>query len=365
MAAGDLFTEAIVVEPITPLSKVAGVMKENDTYEVFSYVGDKIGIVTVRDLLKTKSFTDTEAESFLSFVPKLPVNADLFQAARVMADYRLRALPVVEDNKIVGKLDVKAIINEVKESRVGNMKASKIMTASPLTISSGDKIAKARGIMIRRRFDHLPVIKDRRVGGIVTSAQIAFNLIPSPKGAKYIEGAPDIAKPLDLPVDGIMETDLLVCSPQDSIKRVADSMLERNSSYSLVSVGEEVQGIITYRDFAKLISEGGRKIEIPAYIVGLPEDPFEAEATKIKFIRMIEGLSKALPLIMEARSTIKTSRRRYEVTVSIKTPRESYNYSSSGWDLPGLYDDLANSIKKIMASKKKKRRRIDREQRYP
>lgn len=356
-----LISEAIIVEPIAPVSKVAGLMKENDAYEAFSYVGDKVGTVTMRDLLKAKNL-DVKVESFLSLVPKLPPNADLFQAAGVMADYRLRALPVVEGNRIIGKIDVKAIINEVKESKLGNIRASKIMTGSPLTISSGEKVAKARGIMIRRRFDHLPVIKGKRVGGIVTSAQIVFNLMPSVKGGRYVTGVPDVVKPLDLPVDAVMETEHLECSPQDSIKDVAANMLEQNSSCCLVTVGEELHGIITYRDFAKLISSGERKPGFPVYMVGLPEDPFEAEAAKTKFMRMIESLHKTLP-ILEARSTIKTSRRRYEISVSIRTPKESYNYSSTGWELPIIYDDLANTLKKIIASKKRRRKR-DKEARF-
>lgn len=363
MAVGDFISEAVIVEPVAPLSKVIGLMEEKDSYEVFSYIGDKIGIATMRDLLKVRNFSDTKVEASMSFIPKLPSNASLLQAAGVLADYRLRALPVVEGNKVIGKLDVKAIIREVKESKLGGIWASKIMTPSPVTVSSGDKVAKAKGIMIRRRFDHLPVIKGRRVGGVVTSAQIVFNLVPSVKGGRYVVGVPDVVKPLDLPVDAVMENDPLECSLQDSIKSVADGMLEQNSSYCLVTVGEELHGIITYRDFAKLISEGGKKTEVPVYMVGLPDDPFEAEATKIKFVRMVEGLSKVFPPILEARSTIKTSRRRYEVSISIRTPKETYNYSSTGWGLPEVFDDLANSIKKVKASKKK-RRKGDKESRF-
>jgi len=356
----DLVSEAAIVEPLMPISKVVGLMKESDSYEVFSHIGGKIGTVTIRDLLKAKNLTDTKVETFLNFVPKLPINADLFQVAKVLADYRLRALPVIQGDKIIGKFDVRAIVNEAKDSNLGNIKASKIMTASPITILYGEKVAKARGIMIRRRFDHLPVIKGRKLGGIVTSAQIVFNLIPSQKGGRYVIGVPEDFKPLDSLVDVIMETNPLECDPQDSVKAVASSMLEQNSSYCLVTVGEELHGIITYRDFAKLISEGERKIEAPVYMIGLPDDPFEAEAAKAKFMRMIEGLSKTLQPIMEARSTIKTSRtegqrRRYEVSISIRTPKESYNYSSEGWELPAIYDELATTLKKIISGKKKRR----------
>lgn len=367
-AVKNFISDATIVEPLTPLSKVAGLMKENDSYEVFMQIGDKIGMVTIRDLLKAKSFADAKAESFASFIPKLPTNANLLQAAKVMADYRLRALPVIEDDKIIGKVDIKTVISEVKNSNLGNIMVSKIMTPSPIRISSGEKVAKAREIMIRKKFDHLPVIKGKRVIGITTSAHIVFNLIPSLGGGRYVIGVPDIIKPLSSPVDVIMNTNPLECDPQDMIKGIANVMLEQKSSYCLVTVGEELQGIVTYRDFAKLISEGKERIKVPAYIIGLPNDPFEAEATKLKFIRMVEGLSKMIPKILEARSTIKISRlegqrRRYEVSVSIMTPRKNYSYSSVGWELPTIYDELANTIKKIMTSKRKMKR-ADKERRY-
>jgi ribosome-associated translation inhibitor RaiA len=131
-----------------------------------------------------------------------------------------------------------------------------------------------------------------------------------------------------------------------------------------VTVDEELHGIVTLRDFAKMVAQGEEKPDVPLYMTGLPDDPFEAEAAKLKFGRIVEHLRKVMPSIIEARSSIKTSgtqkqRKRYEVKVSINTPRENYSYTSEGWDLPDIFDELADSIKKMVASKQK-RRRFDR-----
>ena len=215
----DFISECIVVDPSTPASKAIGLMKENDSYEVFAWVGDKIGTVTVRDILKAKNPANMRAESFLNFVPKLSVNTELLQAAKIMADYRLRALPIIHHNKIIGKIDVKSIVKEVKDSALGNIRVSKIMSPSPITVAVGEKISKAREIMLRRKIDHLPVVKFRRVGGILTSMQIVFNLISDLRGDKYRAGVPDIFNPLDYPVEAIMSASPLECSPQTSIKK--------------------------------------------------------------------------------------------------------------------------------------------------
>jgi len=358
---GDFLSECIVVEPSTPVSKVIGLMRERNSYEVFAWVGSKVGTATIRDILRAKNPISMKIESLLNFVPKLFLGTSLLDAARTMADYRLRALPIIQDNTIIGKIDVRAIVSEVKDSALGNIRASKIMSPSPITISPSESVSKAREIMLRRRIDHLPVEKGRRVGGILTSAHIAFNLITGLGEDKYVTGVPSTISPLDYPVEAIMEKHPLECEPHTPIKDVAERMLTEGASYSLVTVGEEMHGIITYRDFAKLISTGEEKSNVPVYIIGLPEDPFEAEAAKIKFIRLVNGLSRFLPQVLEARSTIKSSslegqRRRYEVNVNIKTAKENIVYSTSGWELPIIYDEIANAIKKMVTSKKRVKR---------
>ncbi len=97
-------------------------------------------------------------------------------------------------------------------------------------------------------------------------------------------------------------------------------------------------------------------------MVGLPEDPFEAEATRDKFIRTVSGLKKVFPEIIEARSVIKTKtirsdRRRYEVKTMLKTPSDTYSYTEGGYDLPSVYDIISDRMKRLLAQKPNKTRK--------
>jgi len=356
----DLISECIVVEPSTLVSKVIGLMREEEAYEVFTWVGSKVGTATVRDILKAKNPAAMKIENLLNFVPKLPPHIRLFEAARIMADYKLRALPIVQDNIIIGKIDVKALVKEIKNSALGNINVSKIMTPHTVTIAPGEKVSKAREIMLRRRIDHLPVKEDRKIRGVLTSEHIVFNLITDYGGERYVSGVPDTLRLLDYQAETMMEAYPLECEPQTPIRGIAERMLTEGRSYSLVTLGEELHGIVTYRDFTKLIA-AKEETSAPVYIVGLPDDPFEAEAAKTKFTRLVNSLSKFLPSILEARSIIKTSsiegqRRRYEVNVNIRTAKENFTYTTGGWDLPALYDEIASAIKRIATSRKKRLR---------
>lgn len=308
-------------------------------------------------MLKARNLTSMKIENLLSFVPKILPNTRLFEVARIMADYRLRALQVVQNNTIIGKIDVKALVNKIKNSVLGNVKVSKIMIPQPITVTPSEKISKAREIMLKKRIDHLPVEKNRKICGILTSEQIVFNFITDYGGDRYVAGVPDTLKLLNYPVEAIMETHPLECEPQTPIRNVADKMLAENRSYTPVTLGEELHGIITYRDFTKLIVTK-EEANVSVYIVGLPDNPFETEAAKTKFIRLVNILSKFLPSILETRSVIKTSyvegqKRRYEVNVDIRTARKNFNYTTGGWDLPTLYDEITTAIKRMATSKKR------------
>jgi hypothetical protein len=126
----------------------------------------------------------------------------------------------------------------------------------------------------------------------------------------------------------------------------------------LIAVGEELQGIATYRDFVRLLVSR-RKTTIPVYMVGLPEEPFQAEVARAKFMRAINLLRRSFPELLEARCTIKTSaprgkkgRKRYEVKAIVYTPRKMFAQSQSGWDLPSIFDTISDRLKKTMSRRR-------------
>jgi hypothetical protein len=138
-------------------------------------------------------------------------------------------------------------------------------------------------------------------------------------------------------------------------------MNSTNSNYSIVTLGDEIQGIITNTDIISLL---GQKIDedIPAYIIGLPDDPFSSELAKTKFNKFIKSLKKSLNDLEEARCRIKLSLRgktkRYEVDIRIFTTTNKYNYINSGLDLAIIFDQLRDRLKRSVKNDKNKQEDI-------
>ncbi len=92
--------------------------------------------------------------------------------------------------------------------------------------------------------------------------------------------------------------------------------------------------------------------EVPAFIMGLPQDPDSALAES-KFKKAVMALAKVYPKIDEARANVRThdkpgSRTRYEVEVFVKVPERRFEFVEEGWELPIIFDRISDKLKRLM-----------------
>ncbi|MEM2941927.1 MAG: CBS domain-containing protein [Candidatus Bathyarchaeia archaeon] len=359
----ELSTPPLTVPPTYTISKTVGALKEAGAYEVFIIEGDRVGVVTIRDILRVSQVEGVKVTTVAKYPTKLSPETSLGQAARIMTDSRLRALPIVEDGEVTGAVTVKRVLEFLLEKAPLNFQVGSLASGNLTMISESDTVARARNLMVEKKIDHIPITSDKKVSGIVTSSQIVFNLVPRERIGSEAAGL-EGHRILGFQARSIMDSDLLLFPAEKEASESLKCMLRTGKTYSLVTVLDMVQGIVTPRDYVKIVAEPAVKPEIPAYIVGLPEDPFESEVAKSKFLSVVATLSKAFPEIEEARSIVKTSesvkgkeRRRYEVDVALTTARGVITYTHTGWDLPDIYDELAVRLKRLMTEKQRPTKR--------
>jgi CBS domain-containing protein len=239
-------------------------------------------------------------------------------------------------------------------------RATKIMTANPISIHENDLALTAKNLMIRHRIDHIPIVEEN-LKGIVTSFDIAKILLTADNLDNVYRGLTEHTRPLEFPAKGIAESNTTTSSVEDSIANVIQLLNSNNSTYSIVTLGNEIQGIITHRDIISLL---GEKVEedVPSYIIGLPDDPFASELAKTKFNTLVKLLKKTMPDLEEARCRIRLSSvrgkiKKYEIEVSIFTPTNRYSYTNEGSDLATIFDLMKDSLKKKLTQKNQKRQK--------
>jgi len=357
-----LKTELATLPSSAPLTKVVSVLRDKNLYEVFVVEDSKLGMVSIRDILRAKHVHARKASSLVIQMPALAPRSDVTEAARLMNEYRSRSLPIIDKGKPVGMVTEPSICKWLNTAGTLDFSVDRIMTGHPVTLNVSDVLAKAKKIMVQRNIDHLPVLQNGKTCGLLTSQQLLDAIVP-PERITRESMTPEKRKVSRLSVQGLMDPRPLTCTPSEKASKVLNKMIDQNRTYTLIVFGEELQGILTYRDFVKLLAKPEEK-RVPVYMVGLPDAPFEAEAARDKFVRIIELLRRGIPDIMEARCTIKTStpvkkkgRKRYEVKTMIYTPTRTFTHSESGWELPSVFDSLADKLKKIMSRREKGKRR--------
>jgi hypothetical protein len=133
-------------------------------------------------------------------------------------------------------------------------------------------------------------------------------------------------------------------------------MNSTNATYSIVTLGDEIKGIITNRDIISLLGQRIEEEDVSAYIIGLPGKPFSSELIKSKFKTLVKFLKKRIPDLEEAQCRIKLisvigKSKRFEVDLRIFTTTNRYTYINCGLDLATIFDQLRDNLKKILSQK--------------
>ena len=361
ISVGELIEPPIIVSPDEPLSKIISTLIETDSYDVFVELSDRTAALSIRDIIGARDIKTTKPSLVGKIIPELHKESLVGEAARIMSHYRLRTLPIVHNGKIQGQVSAKRIVDLINKQLVKNkirINASNIMTGDPIVIDSRKTVSAAKSLMKRRRIDHLPVVDNSRLVGIITSSDIMKLMSPSERIGKKSIGVNDAEDRLSIEVSGLANDDVITANVDDTLVSVCDKMTRAGSSYCIITVWDEIQGIITYRDIVGMLGEQLEE-DIPMFIVGLPDEPFDAELAKSKFANITKFMRKIHPDIEQARCHIKLrkisgSRKRYEIDVHIRSTHGNISYTNVGWDLAKLFDEMNQALKKRISNKNKK-----------
>jgi len=221
--------------------------------------------------------------------------------------------------------------------------------------------------MLRKKVDQLPVTKKGALYGILTADEMVFNLMPkTDKDMKGATGTGRYGESLGI----FAKRDVVTNEITNSLRDVYQNISKSRSNYSVILNMDEIQGIVTYRDFLTMLAQKAAASSIPMYIVGLPEDPFEAETARKKFQSAVELLRRSVPDISEARAVIKmgetkSPKKKYEVSVFLVHPRDRYSYSVRSYELADAFDEVNNWVKEIVQRSRPRKQRTPNARSFP
>lgn len=113
-----------------------------------------------------RAIIDSKGDEVVSATPEMRVG----EVARLFAERRIGAVPVIEGDEVVGIMSERDLVQCIAAEGAAALDraVSEVMTAPPITVPSDHSVLGALGLMTRRRVRHLPVIDGGRVVGFVS-----------------------------------------------------------------------------------------------------------------------------------------------------------------------------------------------------
>jgi len=219
-----LVSKATLVEPTDTISTVINQITKNDSYDVFYMNGKNVLSTNIRLLLNAKNITKMKIQSFLYPIPHVTPNDSVQKVANVLTHYRIRGVPVVNKNQIVGVVTAKRILELLSKQDNKWIKANLIYTQNPITVSSNEPLSSARRIMTSKRIDHLPVFSQGKIKQVLTSAHILEYVQPRESQGRKSKGIKTLHK-LESRIGNIGSTRIPQCTPSDDLNKILSLLL--------------------------------------------------------------------------------------------------------------------------------------------
>ena len=153
----------IAVDKNDSISHLIGQMKLRGVKSAVIFdKGKFIGVADVRLLIKTKiNPVKTKVATVVRTVPTLHGKEDLRELISIMIKADMNMLPVVKDKRVEGVVIAKDLLVEVRKKKVARKKITECCTLSPITLHENDGVGKAIEILKTKGISRIPIVDDK------------------------------------------------------------------------------------------------------------------------------------------------------------------------------------------------------------
>jgi CBS domain-containing protein len=184
-------------------------------------------------------------------VVSVKTSAKISEAIRLMKEHNLGGLPVVDNGNHVRAIITERDIVNMFSERLSGVKVAELMSRKVVTALPTTTIFEAAKTMTRRGFRRLPIVSENKVVGIVTAMDI-LRFFGSGQVFQQLRSG-TIVQVLNTHIPEIATKEVTTIKPDVDVGQAARKMQEKNIGALPVVGDKKLVGIITERDFFKII----------------------------------------------------------------------------------------------------------------
>lgn len=348
-------TSATVAKRGETISDALSAMKRSNVKELPVLEDEKpVGCVSYHSLLTRRSLPlSSKVEQVMLPCPRLEEAMPVTNAAEELMAAGVRGAPVVRAGKMIGYLsrtDLVKILPQVDELR--GKKVSEFMTTNPQTVTERETIRRAQILMKDLGERAVPVVDgENRLLGVIGMAEIMDALWAAKAHAAPMSQPRKEKEPAETPVGSLMNTPGVSISPEDTIEKVAKTMLSEDISTVFVVEGQRLVGVVTKADLMEQIISLKPKEGVYVQITGLDEedpDVYTALYDLIeKSMKRIDKLES--PKVFTIHVSVYHSegiRSKYSLHGRLTTEKGVHLARTSDWSLHKTLDSLLMQLER-------------------
>jgi len=248
--AKEGFRRIPIVDPGT--KRLQGIVTSRD---IVNYLGGGEKFQIIQQKFKG-SFFKAINEPIKSIIrpnpPSVKTTATIGDAIRLMKQHRVGGLVVVDNTNRVWAIVTERNMLNIFKGKISGVKVADLMMKNVVTATPRTTIFEAERTMIEKSFRRLPIVSEGKLAGIVTSMDVV-RFFGSGKVFQHLRSG-TILQVLQTPALEIGAKNVITISSSEDLGEAARIMNEKNIGALLV-VDERLVGIITERDFLKLITK--------------------------------------------------------------------------------------------------------------
>jgi len=184
-------------------------------------------------------------------VVSVNVAAKISDAIELMKEKNLGGLPVVDDENRARGIVTERDIAILFADRISGVRVAQLMSETVVTALPRTTIFEAEKTMATQGFRRLPIVSDGKVVGIITSMDI-IRFFGSGEVFKHLRSG-TIIQVLSTPALEIATKGVSTIGPDADVGQAAKIMQEKDIGAVPVVKNERLVGMITERDFFKVI----------------------------------------------------------------------------------------------------------------
>ena len=247
--AKEGFRRMPVAEPAT--KRLLGILTATDIVD-FLGGGKKFDIVQRKyDGNFFKAINEPIKSVMTHDVTYVYTTSTVGQALEIMKNRRIGGLPVVDQDKRVHAILTERDMISFFAGIISGMKILNVMSFKLVTATPSMSIYEAEKTMVEKGFRRLPILVDGKVVGMATTRTI-LRFFGTGEVFKHLRSG-TMAQVLQTSILEAATKDVYLVSPDADVGDAAEIMHQKNVGSVLVSKDGKLVGIVTERDFFKLI----------------------------------------------------------------------------------------------------------------